>query len=363
MDQMLDALTRGLPLDDSDQRLRRRKPRRDGQLSGAIAGAGTGAAVELARRAHAVAAGDSDADRAGAQAGPARAVDALSHGGRVRRSGHSGRGDFDLSRRRRRGRGGAGQLPAEHDFRRRGHGRALQGQSARAGARPGFSKILLGDDVVDQWEEYIDLMVDSVYLNSGRGCINCSGIWASRHTDEIAAGAGRADRARSKSSRPKIRKPAWRRSRCRAWRRPFGNRSRPICAKPGVEHMTGPLRPAAGRDGALRAICGRRSSIAIRRKRRSPRRNTCFRSSRWSSARRSKMIESIGPTLVCTAITDDPTFQQPLDRRHAHRPLEHRADSDDQARLAATARREHRRVLVSGPRYQIPPERLAKLKQ
>src|SRR5438552_18796728 len=29
-------------------------------------------------------------------------------------------------------------------------------------------------------------MVDSVYLNSGRGCINCSGVWASRHTKEIA---------------------------------------------------------------------------------------------------------------------------------------------------------------------------------
>lgn len=51
---------------------------------------------------------------------------------------------------------------------------------------PGFSKILLGDDLVDDWEKYIDLMVDSVYLNSGRGCINCSGIWASRHTEEIS---------------------------------------------------------------------------------------------------------------------------------------------------------------------------------
>src|SRR3954470_15762087 len=51
---------------------------------------------------------------------------------------------------------------------------------------PGFSKIVLGDDVVDQWEKYLDLMVDSVYLNSGRGCINCSGVWASRHTKEIA---------------------------------------------------------------------------------------------------------------------------------------------------------------------------------
>jgi acyl-CoA reductase-like NAD-dependent aldehyde dehydrogenase len=51
---------------------------------------------------------------------------------------------------------------------------------------PGFSKILLADDVVDDWRKYLDLMVDSVLINSGRGCINCSGIWASRHTREIA---------------------------------------------------------------------------------------------------------------------------------------------------------------------------------
>ena len=51
---------------------------------------------------------------------------------------------------------------------------------------PGFSKILIGDDQVDRWEEFIDVMADSVFLNSGRGCINCSGIWASRHTREIA---------------------------------------------------------------------------------------------------------------------------------------------------------------------------------
>jgi len=51
---------------------------------------------------------------------------------------------------------------------------------------PGFSKILFGDDQIDRWERHLDLMVDSVFANSGRGCINCSGIWASRHTRAIA---------------------------------------------------------------------------------------------------------------------------------------------------------------------------------
>ena len=51
---------------------------------------------------------------------------------------------------------------------------------------PGFSKILLGDDVVDQWEEHLDVMIDSVFLNSGRSCINASGIWCSRNGADIA---------------------------------------------------------------------------------------------------------------------------------------------------------------------------------
>ena len=57
---------------------------------------------------------------------------------------------------------------------------------------PGFSKILLGDDIVDEWEKYLDVMVERVLINSGRGCINCSGIWASRHAKEIAEAIGRA---------------------------------------------------------------------------------------------------------------------------------------------------------------------------
>src|SRR5438270_3592881 len=51
---------------------------------------------------------------------------------------------------------------------------------------PGFTKILLGDDQADNWRQYLDIMVDSVFVNSGRGCINCSGVWASRHGRKIA---------------------------------------------------------------------------------------------------------------------------------------------------------------------------------
>jgi acyl-CoA reductase-like NAD-dependent aldehyde dehydrogenase len=51
---------------------------------------------------------------------------------------------------------------------------------------PGYAKIVLGDDQVDNWPDFLDLMVDSVVRNGGRSCINCSSIYASRHTREIA---------------------------------------------------------------------------------------------------------------------------------------------------------------------------------
>jgi hypothetical protein len=51
---------------------------------------------------------------------------------------------------------------------------------------PGYSKILIGDDVVHRWGDYLDVMVRSVVDNGGRSCVNASGIWVTRCGDEIA---------------------------------------------------------------------------------------------------------------------------------------------------------------------------------
>jgi hypothetical protein len=51
---------------------------------------------------------------------------------------------------------------------------------------PGYSKIIIGDDKVDEWEKYLDVMVASIAENSGRSCINASSVWVSRHAEEIA---------------------------------------------------------------------------------------------------------------------------------------------------------------------------------
>lgn len=51
---------------------------------------------------------------------------------------------------------------------------------------PGHSKIILGEDVADHWEEYLDLMVESIAANGGRSCINTSSVLTPRHGEALA---------------------------------------------------------------------------------------------------------------------------------------------------------------------------------
>lgn len=52
---------------------------------------------------------------------------------------------------------------------------------------PGWSKVLLGEDRLERWPEALDLMVESVAANGGRSCINASGVWVPGHGRQIAA--------------------------------------------------------------------------------------------------------------------------------------------------------------------------------
>lgn len=51
---------------------------------------------------------------------------------------------------------------------------------------PGYSKVLLGEDCVDEWEKYLDVMVASIVENGGRSCVNASSVWTPAHAEEIS---------------------------------------------------------------------------------------------------------------------------------------------------------------------------------
>lgn len=51
---------------------------------------------------------------------------------------------------------------------------------------PGYSKIIIGADCVDDWEQYLDVMVASIADNGGRSCVNASAVWTPMHAEEIS---------------------------------------------------------------------------------------------------------------------------------------------------------------------------------
>jgi hypothetical protein len=51
---------------------------------------------------------------------------------------------------------------------------------------PGYSKVVIGPDVADNWPQYIDVIAESISNNGGRSCVNASGVWVTKHADAIA---------------------------------------------------------------------------------------------------------------------------------------------------------------------------------
>jgi len=177
---------------------------------------------------------------------------------------------------------------------------------------PGFSKILLGDDQVDSWEKYLDVMVDSVFLNSGRGCINCSGVWASRHGREIADAMAQ----RLASVRPLP--PDDPESSLAAFTVPgvadsVSNAIDADLKAPGVTDVTAKYRSGSrvvkeGRAEYLlpTVIHCASPDAAIAKK------EYMFPFVTVVDCPQDEMLRSIGPTLVCSAITCNTDFRRAL---------------------------------------------------
>jgi acyl-CoA reductase-like NAD-dependent aldehyde dehydrogenase len=177
---------------------------------------------------------------------------------------------------------------------------------------PGFSKILLGDDQVDRWEQYLDMMVDSVFLNSGRSCINTSGIWASRHTREIAQAL--AERLAAVRPLP----PEHPDAALAAFTVPgaadaISNAIDADLKVPGVTDVTAGLRGESrlvkqGKADYLLPTVVHAASpeAAIVSK------EYMFPFVSVVECPEAKMLDAIGPTLVCSAITCNESFRRRL---------------------------------------------------
>lgn len=51
---------------------------------------------------------------------------------------------------------------------------------------PGYSKVVLGDDAAEHWEDYLDVIGSSIAANCGRSCINASAVYTPKHGRALA---------------------------------------------------------------------------------------------------------------------------------------------------------------------------------
>lgn len=175
---------------------------------------------------------------------------------------------------------------------------------------PGWSKILLGADIAEHWNDYLQVMIDSISLNSGRSCINTSAVYTPKHGKKIAE-------AIAEQIGPwKPLAPEDENAKLAAFTMPklaeavnaeiendlkvpgaidltakFGSRlvmqERHAYLRPTIIYCESPDHPLAKKE-------------------------YLFPFAAIVECPQEKMIESIGPTLVCTALTRDAEFQRKL---------------------------------------------------
>jgi acyl-CoA reductase-like NAD-dependent aldehyde dehydrogenase len=177
---------------------------------------------------------------------------------------------------------------------------------------PGRSKVLFGADAIDTWTSHLDLIVASIAENGGRSCLNASGVWVPARGREVAEAL--AERLARVEAR-RLDDPA---AAIAAFPDPAAARrvSSLIDRQlriPGAEDVTARHRPG-GRvvevDGCTFLLptivrCwdpGHPLAAA----------EFLFPFAAVVEVEPERMLERIGPTLVATAITEDPRWRAEL---------------------------------------------------
>ena len=182
---------------------------------------------------------------------------------------------------------------------------------------PGYSKVMLGPDKADAWRDYLDLIVTSVSSNGGRSCINASSVRTPAHGRELAeALAQQLAEIRPAIARRRCR-PSWPRFPIRprpaasirrssaGWPRAAPRMFRPASADPHrlvefeggtyllptVIYCEDPEHPLANQEYLFPFVSVLDVPAA-------------------------ELIDTLGPSLVVTALTDDPRIERDLLGRH-----------------------------------------------
>ncbi len=178
---------------------------------------------------------------------------------------------------------------------------------------PGWSKIILGADQADRWPDYLDVMVDSITANGGRSCINASAIVVPSHGDEIAAAL--AKRLAAIQPRAATDPAALLSSFANPAMADFIDSSITTgLATPGAADLTAQLRGGSPRKITFEDRTYLLPTIIRCDSFDHPLANKEFLFPYASVVElpQDQMLTKIGPSLVVTALTNDPAFTQQL---------------------------------------------------
>ncbi len=177
---------------------------------------------------------------------------------------------------------------------------------------PGFSKIVIGNDCIEDWEKHIDLMVSSIADNGGRSCINASAVVVPKYGAQIADALAR------KLGPVRPLPPASEESRLSGFANPkmadfIDTAIEDGLATPGAEDVTARYRGGARKE-VFEGGTYMRATIVHCDSFEHPLANREFLCPYASVVEvpQSEMLSKIGPSLVVTAITKDPEFTSQL---------------------------------------------------
>ena len=177
---------------------------------------------------------------------------------------------------------------------------------------PGWSKVVLAGEAAQRWSEYLDLMVDSIAKNGGRSCINASGIWTTSEGFALAeALAKRLARIEALPlDHPDASLAAFPDSRI-AERLSAHIDSQ--LSRPGAEDLTARFR-SGGRVAHVDGCAFLLPTLIYCSDPGHPltQAEYLFPFATVVELDQASLVESMGSSLVVTAITEDPTFRQRL---------------------------------------------------
>lgn len=177
---------------------------------------------------------------------------------------------------------------------------------------PGWSKVIIGEDRIDRWPEYVDVIAASIAENGGRSCINASAVVVPRHGDDVATAV--AEKLAALVPLPAEDE--------RAALAGFANPKMAEFIDAAIEEG---LAVAGAEDVTARFRSGPRKQELEGSTYLLPTVVRCasfdhplagkeflFPYASVVEVPQERMLEVIGPSLVVTAITEDPAFQEAL---------------------------------------------------